>query len=211
MAKVATFSPESPSDPAHTTILHSTEDERNVSQIGMLLQIREQASNLLIQQEQIGTTWNVDKEAQDDARETFTLAGLALRNILDDVQRWTLSRNEIDVKTAAVLDLKIREHQTRIEMQEKVKTPSALFRTQFRMIEIAPGVPKWVCWLGGNEPTLTDCHGLGDTPEEAAKMFDMAYVQKAHALQRPDVVSSSAPVSVKSETAPKGKITKGKK
>lgn len=202
MAKVATWSPESPRDPAHTTILHSTEDERNVSQIGMLLQVREQSSQLLIQREEIGHQWNIDKDAQEDARKTFCLAGHVLRNILEHHSRWDLSQNEIDVKTAAVLDLKIRENQSRIEVNETLKAPSSFLRVQFRKIVLASGQLKWCCWLGGVEPHLLDVHGLGDTPEEAAKAFDVAYVTRA---------TQPAPQPPVSETKPVKKTKKGTK
>lgn len=202
MAKVATFSPEGPTDPAHTTILHSTEDERNVSQIGMLLQIREQASQVLVHRNEIGTDWAIDAEAVKDARATFCLAGHVLRNILEHHSRWDLSPNEIDVKTAAVLDLKIREHESRIDAQAKAKTPSALYRTQFRKILMHGGAVKWVCWLGGADPHELDVHGLGDTPEEAAKAFDAAYVTRA---------TQPAPQPPVSETKPVKKTKKGTK
>jgi hypothetical protein len=175
MAKVATFSPESPRDPAHTTLLHSTEDERNVSQIGMLLQIREQASQLLVRQEQIGSPWTVDEEAVKDARETFTLAGVRLRDLIDEQRRWGLDPNEIDIKTAAVLDLKIEESENRIQTQEKMRSPSAFYRTQLRRIEYPAGKLVWVCWLGANEPTLNDVHGFGQTPAEACQAFDAEF------------------------------------
>lgn len=190
MAKVAAFSPESPNDPAHTTILHSTEDERNVSQIGMLLQIREQSGQFLAHQEQIGSPWTVDAEAVDDARKTFTLAGIRLRDLLDEQKRWTLDPNAIDIKTAAVLDLKIRDASSMMKLRERVQAPSAVYKTQLRKIELRPGKLVWVCWLGGLEPTHFDCHGMGDTPQEAMKAFDDAFMVS---IQQPLPPEPAAP------------------
>jgi hypothetical protein len=209
MAKVASWSQEGPTDPAHTTILHSTEDEKNVSQIGILLEVRNESSRFLMSNPSIGTVVEMDPEAVKDARETYTLAGLQLRNLLDANERWTLVKNDIDVKTAAVLDLKIVEHNTRIAREKALQTPTAIYRPSIRKLELSPGALKWVCWLGTNEPTHFDVHGIGDTAAEAAAAFDSAFV---HALATPPPVQQQpAAPAAPTQALRKPRKTKGNK
>lgn len=190
-----TFTPESPNDPSHTTILQASDEQKNSAQIKALLDIQEEARQLLCGDVETGTEFEVDDDAAEDARSTYTAAGLQLRNIIDQQERWTIHQNAVDAKTEQVMDLKIHEHKQRMKLNEKQLSPSTLYRPQVRKIVVPPGRLVWVCWLGGNEPLAHDIHGMGASPAEAMEEFDKAFnirVVQQHAQPATEAAPSTA-------------------
>lgn len=173
---VTTFTPESPRDPAHTTVLQASDEQKNSAQIQALLSIQVEARMLLYSETETGTESEMDEEAVDAARETYTAAAHQLRNIIDAQERWTIRQNAVDAKTEQVMDLKIQEHKQRIDLNQKLATPAALYHPKVRRIMVATGQPAWVCWIGGNDPHGSDVHGIGSTPSEAVEAFNQTFL-----------------------------------
>lgn len=172
------INPESEDDPAHTTILQASNEEKNVSQIGILIQVLKETKDMCVFESEVGTALDIDQAAREDASKTYVAAGLQLRNLIDDQARWTLTRNDMDTKVVAILDLKAKEQSTRIRANERMSAPHVLLKPNFRVFQMPPdGRNVWFCWLGGVDPMKNDVHGSGPTPVAAAAAFDVCYMK----------------------------------
>ena len=170
-----TFSPEGPTDPAHTVVLHATDEEKTISQMGILLQAQAEARQILWARTEAGGTVDVDAGAREAASSTYASAALQLRNIIDDQSRWTIKANSMEEKTEAVLSLKLREQQSRALLNERLSQPSSILRPKLRIVSMPDGRPAWCCWLGGDAPIGADVHAIGPSPEAAVRAFDAAF------------------------------------
>ncbi len=193
--KTTTFTPDSPHDPAHLAVIQASDEQKSDSHVSQLLAILKETSELLVSTETIGTTTTMDKAAVEAASSTYVAAALQLRNVVDDQPRWTVKQNAVDAKTEFVMDLKIKEHHTRIEMNQRLASPHAVCRTQLRQMTVGDGEQTWVCWLGGMEPMKNDVHGFGPSPAIACANFDLAFNREVQKQQQ--AVTQGSPVPKK--------------
>lgn len=173
--RTTTFTPESPNDPAHTTILQASNEDKNASQLGVLLSVQAEARQILWSRTEAGETVELDREAREAASSTYVAAAHQIRNLIDDQERWTLRQNAVDAKTEAVLDLKIREQTSRVALNDRLSRPSFVMRPKVRLVALADGRAAWCCWLGGDNPGQADVHAIGSSPDAACRAFDEAF------------------------------------
>ena len=190
--RTTTFTPEGPNDPAHTAILQASNEDKNVSQLGVLLQVQAEARQLLGNRLEIGERAEIDEDAQKAASSTYVAAAYQIRNLIDDQERWTLRQNAVDAKTEAVLDLKIREQTSRSQLNERLSRPSFVMKPKIRLVALADGRAAWCCWLGGDNPGNADVHAIGSSPDAACRAFDEAF-NKDIQQQEPPVAEEPPP------------------
>ena len=166
------FFPEGPSDPAQVEIVHMDGGERSALQIQKLLDIRVEASRFLFTKEEVGSTFNVDEEARTDARAVYVSAGYQLRNILDDMPRWSMNPGLIEQNALELLAIK---KTTIAEREDHDRRPSVAYRPRIAQMPMLIEGAKWVVWLGADEPQKNGPYGFGNTPEEAMRSFDLMW------------------------------------
>ena len=164
------FHPEGPDDESRIEILHPESGERNSRQIADLLALRNEARGMLITRDEIGVQTNIDPEAVRDAREIYTATGYQIRNIVDDMDRWSLRPGRVEQETLKLLETKQGILKDGREFNDR---PSVMYRPRLAQMPIKPDNKLvWIVWLGAEEPQANGPHGMGASPEEAMQAFD---------------------------------------
>lgn len=172
---------------------------RTRGQVDVLLNICNHASNFLASNPDIGTQVVVDPVLENEARKTYELAALQLRNLLDDPVRWGSAEPDTEQLARKVLvDTAAHLAEERRVTAEKLR-PSTRLNPTLRLTEHQ----GWLAWHG-NIPTANSLHAFGASPEEALKNFDAVFERRVELNER-------AAEDKPAEEAPKAKPSKKRK
>jgi hypothetical protein len=175
MVKDATLSRTSGDDerPAHT-IVRIADPKRTHQQVQTLLTILAQCEHTLIKETDIGSVHEVNSKAEEAAAETYALAQAQLRNLVDDMPRWSLNASHGDAYLSRLAEAQHDILKDQKANLERMRMPHRLLNANVQFVD---GV-GWVAWLG---PVLnkTCVHGIGRSPVEACYAFDEAFLKRA--------------------------------
>jgi hypothetical protein len=155
---------------------------RTAAQANILLGVAGQSLPLLLRSHEIGTNVEVDPEAVTAARETFKMAHIRLRDLLDSEPRWSVDddmRAAFDAMHAAqtrvaTAEAELTEEKSRLMTESR--RPCFALSANLRKFGTAAG-PVWVAFLGPM-PNPDGLVGEGSSPEEALAAFDVCYHEK---------------------------------
>lgn len=172
------------------SLVRASDNEKSMQQVGQLLNIIRQASELLVTPDNFEQRVNVDKRAVDCAFETFELAHSRLRDLIDEQVRWSLHPTPTEIQSGRLIDASTGLTEAKEKNVREYNRPSVFLRPNLRRFDIG-----WVCWLGDDEPKKSHLHGIGASPLQAMLAFDRAYdtLEKATTEQKPIVIPVPPP------------------
>ncbi len=173
------------------TVVRISDPNRTRAQIQSLLTILAQCEHTLIRGGEIGSLVEVNKKAEDAAAETYALAQLQLRNIIDENPRWQLNVTDGDRYLEKLAEA---QHAVINDQRENLDLLKRPHRRLNANIQFFPEMNAWIAWLGNSAPTRLCLHGVGPSPVEAFEDFDAAFLKR-----------------VEKPKAPEGKKPRGKK
>lgn len=215
MVLVATGTHEEPHVPKKPGIqvIRVADVTRTAAQANILLGIAAQASQLLAKTSEIGTTVEIDPDAAKTAKDTYELAHVRLRDLIDDPQRWSAfddMKQAFDTLQASqnrVLEAELELTKDRARLVRESNRPCFVLGAGVRQMSLPDGKLVWVSFIG-QFPQPDGIIGEGASPEEALAAFDAAYARKIDSTSRqPDEQEPLLPV----EQPPKAKKPKRKK
>jgi hypothetical protein len=173
MAKTATLH-QQPGDeerPA-VSVVRIADPKRTHQQVHTLLSIMAQCEHTLIKDAEMGTSLEVNAKAEQAAAETYALASLQLRNIIDDMDRWVLNASDGDKYLERLAEAQHSIIQDQKENLDLMRKPHRRLGAKLIFVGAA-----WVCFLG--EQLTEQClHGIGRSPAEACEAFDDAFLKR---------------------------------
>lgn len=151
---------------------------RTGNQVAILLSVLGSSIQLLRADTDVGAHAELDKEAQEEARKTYSLAHLRLRDIIDDQERWTRDDDMSEpfrVLNEGQANLAKAQREVeleRIETLKELRRPCRVHGAQLTQTVIdGAGTVGWVAYLGP-VPRPDGMVGVGLTPEQAFADFD---------------------------------------
>lgn len=188
----ATLTSEPDKNQPRTKVLRIADPQRTSAQVNTLLSILERCERPLHNSAEIGAQVHLNAEAEKAAELTYVLAMLQLRNIIDDMPRWQLGVSDGDkyVEKLAAQQSEIAEHQREILMQQSM--PHRQLHPQLKRFDVG-----WIAWLGqGEQPRPGELAGVGVSPVDALRQFDIAFFAKLN-RQPPPPAEPEAPPAPK--------------
>lgn len=173
MAKTLTMTP-SPADGdgSPATLMNMSSTERLQAQVGALLMVSARCENLLVTGGETGSSIDVHEGSKAEAAKTYELAQLRLRDIIDDTTRWTPNDNEHDRLLTKMVESNLVIHEAQKKNLEEFRRPSKLYNANLRLTESG-----WLAWIGSGAPDASHVHALGNTPAEAFRNLDKAFLE----------------------------------
>ena len=192
------------SDGPKYKLIRSTDLDRTKEQVGILISVLEEARTMAHVFLDSGQTYEVDPRVKEAAARTYESAALQLRNLLDEQPRWGPVDPEVEgfVEQLAQSNLEVAEAQKRL-LLERTRPCFVIGATLHRIV--VEGQPGWLAAVG-KEPDPNSLVGLGLSPEQALRAFDVAY-RKAEAQKpaEPDATPSPEPSAAPKKRAKKTK------
>lgn len=135
-----------------------------------LLNISHHCLNLLISHQEVGTETKMDPDAVKAASDTYCLAQLQLRHLIDDQARWKIdTRDKVQAE-------KIKTLKAQRESIRELQRPSRIYSAKVGRFEVE-GRHVWLAWIGGPVPTESDLVAEGLSPAHAMSAFDEAFTR----------------------------------
>ena len=151
---------------------------RTANQVGILLNVLGASIQMLRADTDVEAHAELDKESQDEARKTYSLAHLRLRDIIDDQERWTRHDDMsepfrvLNEGQANLAKAQQAVEQERVETMKELRRPSRIYGAQLVQTAIdGAGTLGWVAFIGP-APRQDGMLGIGLTPEQAFADFD---------------------------------------
>ena len=202
MAHVAISQRENPEEQRTTSIVRMAETQKSDAHISQLLAIANHSMQLLVKPDALDDKVEIDPASQEQARKTYELVHIQLRNLIDEPRRWTLESTEHEKESSKLIDSTVKLYDAKIATQKSYNRPSTFLRPKVRLFTVG-----WIAWTGDGPPTQTSLHGRGSTPAEALKNFDEVYYDIEELRQEQAAELSAATT----EKAPPAKTPKKKK
>jgi hypothetical protein len=212
MVLVATGTNEEPHIPKKPGIqvIRVADVTRTNVQANILLGIASQASQLLVKSHEIGTTLEIDPDAAKTARETFELAHVRLRDLIDETVRWTPDDDmrpafeSLQASQAKVLDAEASLDNERAKLSRESQRPCFLLGARVRQFARNDGSLAWVAFLG-DFPQQDGLTGEGMSAQEALEAFDAAYSTQLSAPDAPQPAVSISDINIEAKKTRKRK------
>lgn len=201
MSKVASSSPDPDKDTL--TLQRQPDTHKSDAHVSQLLAIGNHSMQLLVLPTNVSEAVDANPDAVKTALETFQLAHLQLRNLIDETRRWTLDRTEGEKESSSLVQSTLDLYNEKTNNAKTHNRPSVFLRPKIMQLELG-----WVVWVGGDLPRKSDLHGIGDSPELAMKAFDSVYYTVQKIAETPQtVVVQPSPAPVKKRRAVRGPRT----
>lgn len=168
MAHVASSAPEPEDKPI--SVVRASDNEKSMQQVGQLLNIAGHSGQFLIKPDNFENRVEIDAEATRIARQTFELAHLQLRNLIDEQKRWALTLTPAEKSAEEIIQSSTRLNDQKITNVKLYNRPSIFLRPNVRKFNVG-----WIAWTGDGLPDMNCLHGIGASPALAMKAFDEAY------------------------------------
>ena len=150
-----------------TSVFHSLNStERTGAQVGILRGILDTTHDYLIEAKSATDGFEVHKPSVAEAAKTAELAFLQLRNIIDDMPRWTDHGGEADQEAKKLLEAETAKAKADAKLKTELARPFYMLRA--RILKTTTGK------FAATNDTQTIA-GFGDSPDEASRQFDAAF------------------------------------
>ncbi len=171
MSQTASATQEPEGDPK-VLFVRSTDVQKTGEQIQQLLNIANHSAQVLCRPDSVESKLDVDDVALKEARKTYELVNLQLRQMVDEQLRWSLVPSALETRMSAAVTKHEEMVAARIEVAKNATRPSVFLQPQVRLFNVG-----WIAWLGDGMPESSSLHGVGRTPAEAMQAFDRAFFQ----------------------------------
>lgn len=144
---------------------------KTAQQLGTLIAVLRETGELIASGESLRTRDEHEDKTRKEAAETYAMASVRMRDILDDQTRWQA------VDPADRLQEKLDEieqaiSQVKLQTLHNLQRPSLLMNAKVNFLQ---SHRIWVAYVG--ELHSNSLHGAGHTPAEALASFDSVYAQ----------------------------------
>jgi len=170
------------------SVFHSLNPvEKTAAQVGVLLRVVETCKAFLMEGKSPSDGYTVDPDTIAAARSTVESTMHQLRNLIDDMPRW--SRDADDNETEAKKLLEANRKKAEAEAYARTQLTRPFFLLRARIIALPDGR-----FVAINQEQSV--RGVGATAAEAADAFDFAFFEQRNApvpAQAPDAPKAPAP------------------
>ena len=171
MSHVATATqPPNNSDEDGAKITFMADTQKSDAHVSQLIAIANHSMQMLVRPDSFDERVEIDADAQAQARKTYELAHLQLRNLIDEPNRWSLRQTENEKQTSGLIDATQKLYDQKTTNAKIYNRPSVFMRPRVRLFNVG-----WICWTGDELPSSNCVHGIGESPALAMKAFDDAY------------------------------------
>ncbi len=110
------------------------------------------------------------------ARETYELAHIKLRDLIDENGRWDMVPGPAEQKTTDILAATEKLYDQKTINAKILNRPSVFLNARIARFDVG-----WIAWVGDGVPNKSSLHAIGESPAVAMKNFDEVYydVQQA--------------------------------
>lgn len=201
MSKVASASPDPDKDTL--TLQRQVDTHKSDAHVSQLLAIGNHSMQLLVLPGNFNERVDANPDAVKTALETFQLAHLQLRNMIDETRRWSLDPTASEKEASRLVESTLDLYNEKTANAKIYNRPSVFLRPKIAQLEMG-----WCVWVGGDLPRKSDMHGLGNSPAEAMNAFDAVYHTVRKISEAPQtLVVPPAPAPVPKRRAVRGPRT----
>ena len=193
MAHVASATSGSSDEPAlpspQPRLVRLNNIDRTQQQVRVLLSVVDMCQHLMVKDPEIGCTIDINPEAEKAAADTYALAQVRLRDLIDDQERWGKSDSQADVFTErlAKANLEVAEQQ-KINL-DLLRRPSRIYSATVQKVPLQNSRIVWCAFLG-SQPMNAALLGLGESPAAALAAFDEEFYRN---VEQPPAEPPPAP------------------
>jgi hypothetical protein len=160
-----------PESSSPVKVIQASDTVKSSAHVSQLLSIANHSGQFLMLPDNLENKVEVDNEARKAARETFVMAHVRLRDLIDEQHRWGLQQSRSEAKATELIETSVELHKSQTKSTDELRRPSLVLNARVRQF-VGHG---WIAWVGDGLPDTRSLHGVGPSPDLAMKAFDKMF------------------------------------